>query len=67
MLLWLTVLQYQHAFQTVAHVTLRTDTVGNQLQEASDVKVRGVIVGEVRAIDASTRAPPSSSRSTPPT
>ena len=52
MLLWLTVLQYQHAFQTVAHVTLQTDTVGNQLQEASDVKVRGVDVGEVRAVKA---------------
>jgi phospholipid/cholesterol/gamma-HCH transport system substrate-binding protein len=52
MLFWVTVLQYQHAFQTVAHVTLRTDTVGNQLQEASDVKVRGVIVGEVRDVKA---------------
>ena len=29
-------------------VTLQTDTVGNQLQQASDVKVRGVIVGEMR-------------------
>jgi virulence factor Mce-like protein len=52
LLLWLTVLQYQHAFASVAHVTLRTDTVGNQLQEASDVKVRGVIVGEVRDVKA---------------
>ena len=52
LLFWLTVLQYQHAFQTVAHVTLQTDTVGNQLQEASDVKVRGVIVGEVRDVKA---------------
>lgn len=52
LLFWLTVLQYQHAFQTVAHVTLHTDTVGNQLQEASDVKVHGVIVGEVRDVKA---------------
>jgi len=33
-------------------VTLETDTAGNQLQEASDVKVRGVIVGEVRDVRA---------------
>jgi virulence factor Mce-like protein len=55
LLFWATVLQYQHAFSTVARVTLRTDTVGNQLQPASDVKVRGVIVGEVRQVDASLR------------
>jgi virulence factor Mce-like protein len=53
LLLGLTVLQYRHAFNSVASVTLKTDTVGNQLQVASDVKVRGVIVGEVRAVDAS--------------
>ena len=35
-------------------MTLKTDTAGNQLQEASDVKVRGVIVGDVRKVDAST-------------
>jgi virulence factor Mce-like protein len=52
LLLGLAVAQYQHAFASVARVTLTTDTVGNQLQEASDVKVRGVIVGEVRAIHA---------------
>src|SRR5690349_9569460 len=52
LLFWLTVLQYQHAFQTVAHVTLQTDTVGNQLEQASDVKVRGVVVGEVRDVKA---------------
>jgi virulence factor Mce-like protein len=33
-------------------VTLKTDTVGNQLKEASDVKIRGVIVGEVRDVKA---------------
>jgi virulence factor Mce-like protein len=49
-LLGLAVASYEKAFATVAHVTLHTDVVGNQLQEASDVKVRGVIVGEVRAI-----------------
>src|SRR6478672_11513992 len=54
LLLGLAVASYQKAFTTVAHVTLETDTAGNQLQEASDVKVRGVIVGDVRKIDATT-------------
>jgi virulence factor Mce-like protein len=49
-LLGLSVATYNKAFTTVARVTLHTDTAGNQLQEASDVKVRGVIVGEVRKI-----------------
>ena len=52
MLLGLSVAIYQKAFTEVATVTLETDTAGNQLQEASDVKVRGVIVGEVREIEA---------------
>ncbi|MCU1668219.1 MAG: ABC-type transport system, mce-related protein [Blastococcus sp.] len=54
LLLGLSVASYNKAFTTVALVTLKTDTAGNQLQEASDVKVRGVIVGEVRKISAST-------------
>src|SRR3954471_13267235 len=53
LLLGLAVASYQKAFTTVAHVTLETDTAGNQLQEASDVKVRGVIVGAVRNVSAS--------------
>src|SRR3954454_17291557 len=51
-LLGLSVAIYDKAFSDAATVTLETDTVGNQLQEASDVKVRGVIVGEVRAVHA---------------
>ncbi|MGY1619074.1 MCE family protein [Geodermatophilus sp. SYSU D00691] len=51
-LLGLAVAQYNKAFTDVATVTLQTDTAGNQLQEASDVKVRGVIVGEVREVRA---------------
>jgi virulence factor Mce-like protein len=53
LLLGLAVATYQKAFTDVAHVTLETDTAGNQLQEASDVKVRGVIVGDVRKVEAS--------------
>jgi virulence factor Mce-like protein len=55
LLLGLAVASYQKAFTTVAHVTLETDTAGNQLQEASDVKVRGVIVGDVRKVAASSK------------
>ncbi|MGY1742390.1 MULTISPECIES: MCE family protein [unclassified Blastococcus] len=53
LLLGLTVALYNKAFVDVARVTLETDTAGNQLQEASDVKVRGMIVGEVRDVRAS--------------
>ena len=53
LLLGLAVATYQKAFTDVARVTLETDTAGNQLQEASDVKVRGVIVGDVREVKAS--------------
>src|ERR687884_171624 len=51
-LLGLSVAFYNKAFTDVATVTLKTDTAGNQLQEASDVKVRGVLVGEVRDVKA---------------
>ncbi|NEK86264.1 MCE family protein [Blastococcus saxobsidens] len=53
LLLGLSVATYQKAFADVARVTLEADTAGNQLQEASDVKIRGVIVGEVREVEAS--------------
>ncbi|CCG05139.1 MCE family protein [Blastococcus saxobsidens] len=53
LLLGLSVAVYNKAFTEVARVTLETDTAGNQLQEASDVKVRGVLVGEVREVAAS--------------
>ncbi len=53
LLLGLAVAQYNKVFTDVARVTLEADTIGNQLQTASDVKIRGVIVGDVRAVDAS--------------
>jgi virulence factor Mce-like protein len=52
LLLGLAVAQYQQAFSGAVRVTLETDTIGNQLQEASDVKIRGVLVGQVRAVSA---------------
>lgn len=46
----LTVAVYQHAFTPVVHVELHADSVGDQLQPSADVKLRGVIVGQVRGI-----------------
>lgn len=48
----LSVLTYDKAFTPVVMVTLRTDHTGLQLNQGADVKVRGVIVGDVRAISA---------------
>ncbi|MBB5954825.1 virulence factor Mce-like protein [Saccharothrix tamanrassetensis] len=48
--LTLTVALYNDAFTEVVKVTLKTDRVGNQLLPASDVKVRGMVVGEVKQI-----------------
>ncbi|HWC78692.1 MAG TPA: MCE family protein [Pseudonocardiaceae bacterium] len=46
----LTVAVYEKAFSSAVSVTLETDHVGNQLDPGADVKVRGVLVGEVRSI-----------------
>ncbi|EHK87240.1 MCE family protein [Saccharomonospora azurea] len=43
---------YDKEFTTSVSVTLQTDRVGNQLRQYSDVKARGVLVGEVRSITA---------------
>ncbi|MFD0199217.1 MULTISPECIES: MCE family protein [Saccharothrix] len=45
-----TVALYNDAFTEVVKVTLKTDRVGNQLLIDSDVKVRGMIVGQVKGI-----------------
>ena len=41
---------YQKAFTPVVLVNLQADRIGNQLTKGADVKVRGLIVGEVRSI-----------------
>jgi phospholipid/cholesterol/gamma-HCH transport system substrate-binding protein len=51
LLVGLSVAVYQKRFVPVVRVTLETDHVGNQLAPASDVKLRGIIVGEVRTVD----------------
>jgi phospholipid/cholesterol/gamma-HCH transport system substrate-binding protein len=50
LLVVLMVAQYNKAFTPVYHVTVDSDRAGLQLVPHSDVKVRGLIVGEVRKI-----------------
>ncbi len=52
-LIGLAVATFQQRFTPVVLVTLKTDTIGNQLQAKSDVKIRGLIVGEVRSVSTS--------------
>jgi phospholipid/cholesterol/gamma-HCH transport system substrate-binding protein len=49
-LISLSIAMYNKAFTSVVTVSLTTDKVGNQLQVLGDVKVRGLIVGEIREI-----------------
>jgi len=42
---------FNKVFKPTETVYLRTATVGNQLSKQGDVKVRGVIVGEITSID----------------
>ncbi|RZU75628.1 phospholipid/cholesterol/gamma-HCH transport system substrate-binding protein [Micromonospora kangleipakensis] len=44
------VLQYRKAFTPVERVTLHADRAGLQLLDGADVKVRGVVVGDVRSV-----------------
>lgn len=46
----LSVATFQKVFTPVVKVTLMAERIGNQLQNDSDVKIRGLIVGEVRSI-----------------
>jgi virulence factor Mce-like protein len=46
----LSVAVYRKTFVRVVPVTLRADHVGSQLTPAADVKLRGIVVGEVRSI-----------------
>ncbi|MFG2353285.1 MCE family protein [Streptomyces sp. NPDC048521] len=52
LLLSLAVAVYQQAFTSVVRITLEADTLGNQLDPRADVKLRGLLVGEVRAVHA---------------
>lgn len=50
LLVGLSIASFQKRFTPVVNVTLLTDRIGSQLQASSDVKLRGLIVGEVRSI-----------------
>ncbi|HMM97221.1 MCE family protein [Phycicoccus sp.] len=52
LLVALSIASFEKVFTKVVTVTLRTDRIGSQMQEAADVKIRGLIVGEVRSISA---------------
>lgn len=41
---------YTKAFSEVVWVTLQTDRIGNQLSVGGDVKLRGIVVGDVREV-----------------
>ena len=50
LLVALTVALYNKSFTKVVRVTLKTDRIGNQLSAPADVKLRGLVVGEVRSV-----------------
>lgn len=52
LLLSLSVAVYQKAFTPSVPITLQAGTIGNQLEPRADVKVRGLLVGEVREVRA---------------
>ncbi|WP_406259406.1 MCE family protein [Streptomyces chartreusis] len=52
LLLSLSVAVYRQAFTPVVRITLEADSLGNQLDPRADVKLRGVLVGEVREVRA---------------
>ncbi|MEU5877707.1 MCE family protein [Spirillospora sp. NPDC047279] len=52
LLIWLSISIYQKRFTEVTKVTLMTGTAGHEMHQQADVKVRGVVVGEVRSIKA---------------
>jgi len=57
----LSIAAYQQVFTKVVLVTLDTDHTGAQLLKQSDVKLRGILVGEVRKISTYTLTPSGSS------
>lgn len=49
-LLWLAIAFYAKTFTSVVKVNLQADSIGHQLDVPADVKLRGLIVGEVRGV-----------------
>lgn len=52
LLIWLAVAVYDKRFTDSDPVVVETGSVGNEMHPGAEVKLRGVVVGEVRAIDA---------------
>ncbi|MGW1226235.1 MCE family protein [Streptomyces sp. NPDC001478] len=52
LLIWVSVAVYDKEFTDDATVTVRTSSVGNEMHDNADVKLRGVVVGQVRRIEA---------------
>jgi virulence factor Mce-like protein len=52
LLLSLAVAVYRQTFTSVVPITLQADSLGNQLDPRADVKLRGLLVGEVRSVRA---------------
>ncbi|MGW3956826.1 MCE family protein [Streptomyces sp. NPDC004752] len=51
LLIWLAVAVYDKKFTDFDPVVVETGSVGNEMHPGAEVKLRGVVVGEVRAID----------------
>ncbi|MFC9247902.1 MCE family protein [Streptomyces sp. NPDC057136] len=51
-LVWVSVSVYEKDFTDSATVTVRTGSVGNEMHDNADVKLRGVVIGHVRDIAA---------------
>ncbi|MEV0746450.1 MCE family protein [Streptomyces sp. NPDC050273] len=51
-LIWVSVSVYEKDFVHDATVTVRTSSVGNEMHDNADVKLRGVVIGQVRSIAA---------------
>ncbi|KFK87903.1 ABC transporter substrate-binding protein [Streptomyces sp. JS01] len=49
-LVWVSVSVYEKDFTDDATVTVRTGSVGNEMHANADVKLRGVVIGQVRSI-----------------
>ncbi|QDI71251.1 ABC transporter substrate-binding protein [Streptomyces calvus] len=52
LLVWLAVAVYDKRFTDSDPVVVETGSVGNEMHPGAEVKLRGVVVGEVRAVDA---------------
>ncbi|MEV7728796.1 MCE family protein [Streptomyces sp. NPDC087917] len=55
LLVWLAIAVYDKQFTDSAPITVETGSVGNEMHPGAEVKLRGVVIGEVRSIEATER------------